>query len=202
MADNKKKKAKGKGDPYAKTPKAGPSQLRTKFYSEIRPTLMKELGLKNLNEVPRLAKIVVNTTTSEAVGNSKVLDVAAMELETITGQKPVITKARKSIANYKLREGMPLGVMVTLRQNMMYDFLSRLVQIALPRVRDFRGINPKSFDGRGNFSMSIEEQIIFPEIDYDKIDRIHGLSIAIVTTANTDAGGHALLKSLGMPFRK
>ena len=195
MAKDKKKKQK------VDAPPAGPSLLRKRYEDEIRKNLQSELGLGNVNQVPRLEKIVINTTTKEAIGNPKVLDQAAEEIATITGQKPVITKARKSIANYKLREGMPLGVTVTLRRDQMYDFYNKLVNVALPRVRDFRGVNPKGFDGRGNFSMGVQEQIIFPEIDYDKIERIHGLNITIVTSAETDEHGRALLKHLGMPFR-
>ena len=152
-------------------------------------------------QVPRLDKVIVNVTTKEAVQNPKVLDVALSEMQKITGQKPVITRARKSIATYKLRENMPIGVMVTLRGAKMYDFVSKLINVALPRVRDFRGVSGKAFDGRGNYSLGIQEQIIFPEIDYDKLERVQGMNIAIVTTARTDAEGKALLKHMGMPFR-
>lgn len=198
MAEKKKKKGK-EAHPDAKP--AGPSRLAARFRNEIAPALMKELALKNVNQVPRVRKVVINTTTKEALGNPKVLEQAASEIATITGQRPVITKARKSIASFKLRQGMPLGAMVTLRRDRMYDFLDKLVNVALPRVRDFRGVSGKAFDGRGNYSLGIQEQIIFPEIDYDQIDRIHGMNIAIVTSAATDAEGKALLKQLGMPFR-
>src|SRR2546428_722705 len=152
-------------------------------------------------QVPRLDKIIINTTTKEAVNNPKVLDAAQAEMTAITGQKPVVTRARKSIATYKLRANMPIGVMVTLRAGKMYDFFSKLVNVALPRVRDFKGVSGKAFDGRGNYSLGLQEQIIFPEIDYDKIQRVQGMNIAIVTTATSDAEGKALLKHLGMPFR-
>jgi large subunit ribosomal protein L5 len=152
-------------------------------------------------QVPKLERIVVNMGLGEAVQNAKLVESAAEELKTITGRKPVITRAKKSIASFKLREGMPIGVMVTLRGEQMYDFLDRLVSLALPRTRDFKGISPKAFDGRGNYTLGIREQIVFPEINYDKIDRIKGMNVTLVTTAETDEQGRALLKSLGMPFR-
>ena len=176
-------------------------KLAEKYKKEIAPALMKEFGWTNPMQVPRLSKVVVNITTKEAVQNPKVLDSAANELATITGQKPVVTRARKSIATYKLRENMPIGVMVTLRGEKMYDFVAKLISIALPRVRDFKGVSGKAFDGRGNYSLGIQEQIIFPEIDYDKLERVQGMNIAICTTAKSDAEGKALLKLMGMPFR-
>jgi large subunit ribosomal protein L5 len=162
---------------------------------------MKDFSFKNIMQVPKLERIVVNMGLGEAVQNAKLVESAVEELTAITGRKPVITRAKKSIASFKLREGMPIGVMVTLRGEQMYDFLDRLVSIALPRTRDFKGISPKSFDGRGNFTLGIREQIVFPEINYDKIDRIKGMNVTLVTTAETDEQGRALLKSLGMPFR-
>ena len=176
-------------------------KLQEKYKKEIVPALMKEFGFTNPMQVPRLFKVIVNTTTKEAVHNPKVLDAAAAEMQRITGQKPVITRARKSIATYKLRGNMPIGVMVTLRGPKMYDFVSKLINVALPRVRDFRGVSPKAFDGRGNYSLGLQEQIIFPEIDFDKLERVQGMNIAIVTTAKNDAEGKALLKQMGMPFR-
>ncbi|MFP6900164.1 MAG: 50S ribosomal protein L5, partial [Opitutales bacterium] len=159
-------------------------------------------GYTSREQVPKVSKIVVNTTTKEAIQTPKVLDQAAQEIANITGQRPVITKARKSIATYKLRAGMPLGVKVTLRRDRMYDFLDKFVNITLPRIRDFRGVSPKAFDGRGNFSVGVTEQLIFPEIDYNQVERIHGLNISIITSAKTDAEGRALLKHIGMPLRK
>ncbi len=177
------------------------ARLKELYHKELVPKLKKEFNYKSGMQVPRLQKILVNMGLGEAVQNIKVLDSATNELMVITGQKPVSTKARKSIANFKLRKGMPIGAMVTLRANRMYEFFDRLVNVSLPRVRDFRGVSGKSFDGRGNYSLGIKEQIIFPEIDYDKIDKIKGLNINIVTTAKTDEEGKALLKLLGMPFR-
>jgi large subunit ribosomal protein L5 len=177
------------------------SQLREAYQKEMVPQLMETLKLKNPMQVPRLVKIVLNIGMGEAIHNMKLLDSAVEELTLISGQKPVITRAKKSIAAFKLREGMPIGCMVTLRRNRMYDFMSKLVNIALPRVRDFRGISGKAFDGRGNYSLGIREQIIFPEIDYDKIDKINGLNVSIVTSAQTDQEGKELLKLMGMPFR-
>jgi large subunit ribosomal protein L5 len=176
-------------------------RLRNKYKDEIIPQLMKDFGFKNIMQVPKLERIVVNMGLGEAVQNAKLIESAAEELKAITGRKPVITRAKKSIASFKLREGMPIGVMVTLRGEQMYDFLDRLVSIALPRTRDFKGISPKAFDGRGNYTLGIREQIVFPEINYDKIDRIKGMNVTLVTTAETDEQGRALLKSLGMPFR-
>lgn len=177
------------------------ARLKELYHKELVPRLMKEFSYKNRMQVPRLGKILVNMGLGEAIQNIKILDSATNELMVITGQKPVTTKAKKSIANFKLRKGMSIGCMVTLRENRMYEFFDRLVNVSLPRVRDFRGVSGKSFDGRGNYSLGIKEQIIFPEIDYDKIDKIKGLSINIVTTAKTDEEGKALLGLLGMPFR-
>ena len=176
-------------------------KLQERYKKEIAPALMKELGLKNVMQVPKPVKVIVNITTKEAVQNPKVLDAAASELATITGQKPVVTRARKSIATYKLRQNMPIGVMVTLRGEKMYDFLAKLMYIALPRVRDFKGVSGKAFDGRGNYALGIQEQIIFPEIDYDKLERVQGMNIVICTSAQSDAEGKALLRAMGMPFR-
>ena len=176
-------------------------RLRTKYKDEIVPQLMKDFGFKNIMQVPKLERIVVNMGLGEAVQNAKLIESAAEELSAITGRKPVVTRAKKSIAGFKLREGMPIGVMVTLRGEQMYDFLDRLISIALPRTRDFKGISPKAFDGRGNYTLGIREQIVFPEVNYDKIDRITGMNVTLVTTAETDEQGRALLKSLGMPFR-
>jgi large subunit ribosomal protein L5 len=178
------------------------SHLRTVYKSETTPKLMNEFGYKSVMQVPKLTKIVLNMGLGEAIQNIKVLDSAVHELSLIAGQKPIITRARKSIAAFKLRAGMPIGCKVTLRGTRMYDFFNRLVNIALPRVRDFRGVSRKGFDGRGSYSLGIKEHIIFPEIDYDKIDKIKGLNVTIVTTARSDEEGMALLQSLGMPFRK
>ena len=175
-------------------------RLKTQYQDSVLPGLQKEFNYGNIMEVPKLEKIVVNTCLKEAITNMKVLDAAAEEIGLITGQKPVITRARNSIANFKLREGMPLGAKVTLRATIMWEFLDRLISVATPRIRDFRGLNPNGFDGRGNYSMGITEQIVFPEIDYDKVQRINGMNITFVTTAKTDEEGHALLKALGMPF--
>ena len=177
------------------------SQLKNIYENEIAPKLMDTFGYKNRMQVPKLDKIVLNMGLGEAIQNIKVLDAAAEELKAIAGQKPVITRAKKSIAAFKLREGMPIGCMVTLRHIRMYDFYYKLVNIALARVRDFRGVSPKAFDGRGNYSLGIKEHIIFPEVDYDKIDKIKGLNISIVTTAQTDAEGKQLLSLMGMPFK-
>ncbi len=178
------------------------SYLKTVYESEITPKLMDQFGYKSIMQVPKLTKIVLNMGMGEAIQNIKVLDSAIQELSLIAGQKPIITRARKSIATFKLRAGMPIGCKVTLRGLRMYDFFNRLVNIALPRVRDFRGVSPKGFDGRGSYSMGIKEHIIFPEIEYDKIDKIKGLNVTIVTTAPSDEEGVALLQSMGMPFRK
>lgn len=176
-------------------------RLREKYLTEIVPALMQEFKYTSVMQVPRLTKIVVNIGVGEAVQNSKALDAAVTDLTTITGQKPVITKAKKSIASFKLREGMSIGTMVTLRSERMFDFLDRLIHLALPRIRDFRGVSRRSFDGRGNYSLGLREQIVFPDIDYDKIDKIRGLEVVIVTTATDDEQAYALLKRLGMPFR-
>ncbi len=177
------------------------ARLRDRYYNEVRPALMKELGLENPMAAPKLEKIVVNMGVGEATQNAKVIDPAASEVAQITGQKPIITKARKSIAAFKVREGMPIGVMVTLRGDRMYEFFDRLVNIALPRVRDFRGVPTKSFDGRGNFTLGVRDQLIFPEIDYSKVEKMKGMNITIVTTAGSDDQARALLKHMGMPFR-
>jgi len=176
--------------------------LKEFYDSECGAQLQEQFGFTNVMEVPRIEKIVLNMGLGEAVQNPKIVENAANELTMIAGQKALITRAKKSIAGFKLREGMPIGCRVTLRSDKMYDFLSRLINIALPRVRDFRGISPKGFDGRGNYSLGIQEQIIFPEIDYDKIDKIRGFNISIVTSAKTDDVGLGLLKLLGMPFKK
>lgn len=176
-------------------------RLREKYKTEIVPALMQEFKYTSVMQVPRLTKAVVNVGVGEAVQNSKALDATVADLTTITGQKPVITKAKKSIASFKLREGMSIGAMVTLRSDRMYDFLDRLMALALPRIRDFRGVSRRSFDGRGNYSLGLREQIVFPDIDYDKIDKIRGLEVVIVTTATDDEQAYALLKRLGMPFR-
>jgi large subunit ribosomal protein L5 len=177
------------------------SRLKSLYDQEVRTLLMKEFNYRNVMETPQVEKIILNMGLGEAIQNIKILDNAVEELTLIAGQKPVITRAKKSIASFKLRENMPIGCTVTLRQDRMYDFLDKLVQIALPRVRDFRGVSPKSFDGRGNYTLGIREHIIFPEINYDKIDKIKGMNITIVTSARTDEEGRFLLKSLGMPFR-
>lgn len=176
-------------------------RLRTKYKDQIVPQLMKDFSFKNIMQVPKLERIVINMGLGEAVQNAKLIETAVEELAAITGRKPIVTRAKKSIATFKLREGMPIGVMVTLRGEQMYDFLDRLVSIALPRTRDFKGISPKAFDGRGNYTLGIREQIVFPEINYDRIDRIKGMNVTFVTTAKTDEQGRALLKSFGMPFR-
>ena len=176
------------------------ARLKKKYDEEVVPAMMKEFGYKNSLQVPRLERITLNMALSEATQNVKVLDSAAAELAAITGQRPVITKAKKAIANFKLRQGVPIGCMVTLRRDHMYEFLDRLIHAALPRVRDFKGISPKSFDGRGNYSLGLRDQIIFPEIVADKVDKSRGLTVSFVTTAHTDDEGRALLKHLGMPF--
>lgn len=177
------------------------ARLKEFYTKEIVPQLIKQFGYKNIMEVPKIEKIVINMGLGEAIQNVKILDSAAEELASIAGQKPVITKAKKSIASFKLRQGMPIGCMVTLRKERMYEFVDRLMHIALPRVRDFKGISPKGFDGRGNYSLGIKEQLIFPEINYDKVEKVKGLNISIVTTAKNDEEGRALLRLLGMPFR-
>lgn len=178
------------------------SQLQTYYEEEIVPKLKDKFNFGNIHEVPKIKKVVLNMGLGEAIQNIKILDSAVEELMTIAGQRPVVTRAKKSIAAFKLREGMPIGCMVTLRGKRMYDFLNKLINIALPRVRDFRGISPKAFDGAGNYSLGVKEQIIFPEIDYDKIDKIKGMNITIVTTARTNEHGRELLTLMGMPFRK
>jgi large subunit ribosomal protein L5 len=178
------------------------ARLKETYRAELVPQLMKELQLKNVMEVPRIEKVVVNMGLGEAIQNIKVLESAVEELGRITGQKAVITKAKKSIATFKLREGMPIGCMVTLRRDRAFEFLDRLINIALPRVRDFKGVSPKAFDGRGNYTLGIREQLIFPEVDLEKIDKVKGMNVTIVTTARTDEEGRALLSGLGMPFRK
>jgi large subunit ribosomal protein L5 len=177
------------------------SYLKSSYTNEIVPKLMDQFGYKNLMQVPKLTKIVLNMGLGEAIQNIKILDSAVEELSLIAGQRPVVTRARKSIAAFKLRAGMPIGCRVTLRGSNMYDFFTRLVNVALPRVRDFRGISPKAFDGRGNYSLGLREHIIFPEIEYDKIDKIKGLNVTIVTTARNDEECRALLRLMGMPFR-
>ena len=178
------------------------TRLYLKYKNDIVPALKKELGFDNIMQLPKLDKIVLNQTFADAVQNAKLLNTAAEEMALITGQKPVITKAKKSISNFKLREGMPIGVSVTLRKERMWSFFDRLISIALPRVRDFRGVNARGFDGRGNYNMGIKEQTVFPEIVYDKVDKARGMNITICTTANNDAEGKALLDAFGFPFRK
>jgi large subunit ribosomal protein L5 len=177
------------------------ARLQDQYKAEIVPKLKEKFGYRNVMQVPKLSKVVVNMGLGDAIENVKVIETAAAEIAIITGQKPVVTKARKSIANFKLREGVPIGVMVTLRRDRMYNFLDKLIAIALPRVRDFKGVSPKGFDGRGNYTLGIKEQIMFPEVNYDKIDKIRGMNITIVTTARTDEEGLELLRLMGMPFR-
>jgi large subunit ribosomal protein L5 len=176
------------------------SRLKQKYENEVVPALKKKFNYKNIMEVPKLEKVVINMGISDARENPKAIDAAANDLAIITGQKPIITKAKKSIAAFKLRKGMPIGAKVTLRAEKMYDFLDKLFNVNLPRVRDFKGVSPDAFDGRGNYTLGIKEQLIFPEIDYDKIDRVRGMDITIVTTAKTDEEARELLKNLGMPF--
>jgi len=177
------------------------ARLKERYRNEIVPALMKEMGYRNPMQVPRLEKIVINIGLGEATQNAKLLDAAVEELAAITGQRPIVTRARKAIANFRLRAGMPIGCAVTLRGERMYEFFDRLVNVALPRVRDFRGVSDRSFDGRGNYSLGIREQIIFPEVNLDKVEKIRGMTVSIVTTAKSDAEAKALLKALGMPFR-
>jgi large subunit ribosomal protein L5 len=177
------------------------ANLKTLYNNELAPKLKEELGLSNVMEVPRITKITINMGVGEALGDKKALENALADLEKIAGQKPVVTKARKSIAGFKVREGWPIGCKVTLRRERMYEFLERLISISIPRIRDFRGMSSKSFDGRGNYAMGVNEQIIFPEIDYDKVDKLRGLDIAITTTARTDEEGRALLKAFNFPFK-
>ncbi len=177
--------------------------LVEQLYREVAvPNLMERFGYKNPLQVPKLVKVSLNMGLGEAIQNPKILDTATEELAFISGQRPVITRAKRSIAAFKVRQGMPIGCMVTLRRNRMYDFLTKLIHIAIPRIRDFRGISPKGFDGRGNYTLGIKEHLIFPEVDYDKIDKIKGLNITVVTTANTDEEARCLLDGIGMPFRK
>lgn len=195
--DSKSKKA---AEPFVK--RTAPARLHAKFDNEVLPALMKEFNYTTPMQVPKLLKITVNMGLGEALQNPKLIDAAEEELRTITGQKPVVTTARKSIAVFKLREGQRIGCAVTLRRERMYEFFDRLVSFALPRTRDFRGVSPKAFDGRGNYTFGIKEQIIFPEVNYDKIEKIMGLNVTVVTSARTDEEGRALLKHLGVPFRK
>lgn len=176
------------------------ARLKTKYQNDVVPAMMKEFGYRNAMQVPRLEKITVNVGVGEATQNAKAIDAAVAEIMTITGQKPVVTRAKKAIANFKLREGVPIGCMVTLRRDRMYEFLDRLIHVALPRVRDFKGISNRSFDGRGNYSLGLREQIIFPEIHADRVEKARGLTITITTTAKTDPEGLALLRFMGMPF--
>lgn len=178
------------------------ARLKDKYKNEIAPAIAKEFGIENPMAIPKIEKIVINMGIGEAISNAKILDTAAEELRSITGQKPVVTKAKKSIAAFKLRQNMPIGTMVTLRGDRMYEFLDRLISVALPRVRDFRGISGKAFDGRGNYTLGIREQLIFPEIDFNKVDKTRGMNISIVTTATNDEQSRALLKAMGMPFRQ
>jgi large subunit ribosomal protein L5 len=205
------KQAKGDkgGAPEKKAPEkpaeperpAAPARLRIRYEQQVRPDLMKEFGFTNPMQAPKLDKVVVNMGLGEAINNGKIIDASVEQLASITGQKPVVTKSRKSIANFKLRQGQSIGAMVTLRGDRMYEFFDRLVSIALPRVRDFKGVSPKAFDGKGNYTLGVREQIIFPEINYDKVEKIKGLNITVVTTARNDEEGRALLRHLGMPFR-
>ena len=178
------------------------ARLKVKYTEEIAPALMNKFQYKSVMQIPKLDKIVINVGAGEAKDNAKVIDSISGDLATITGQKPIVCRAKKSVANFKLREGMPIGVKVTLRGEKMWEFMDRLFNVALPRVRDFRGINPNSFDGRGNYSLGIKEQLIFPEIEYDKIDKVRGMDVCFVTTANTDEEGRELLKLMGAPFEK
>jgi large subunit ribosomal protein L5 len=176
-------------------------QLKTTYQEKIVPKLMDQFKYTNIHQVPKVVKVTINRGLGEASQNAKALDASINEIATIAGQKPVVTRAKKAIAGFKIRKGVPVGVMVTLRSDRMYAFLERLINLTLPRIRDFRGVNPKSFDGRGNYSLGLREQLIFPEIEYDSIDQIRGMDISIITTANTDEEGRALLKEMGMPFR-
>lgn len=177
------------------------TRLKTYYHETVVPKLIEQFQYENIHQVPKLVKVVVNRGLGEASQNAKALESSLDEIATITGQRPVVTRAKKAIAGFKIRQGMPVGIMVTLRAARMYDFVDRLVSLSLPRIRDFRGIDPKSFDGRGNYSLGLREQLIFPEIEYDSIDQIRGMDISIVTTATTDEEGRALLKEMGMPFR-
>jgi large subunit ribosomal protein L5 len=177
------------------------TQLKTLYQETIVPNLMEQFQYTNIHQVPKLVKVTVNRGLGEGAQNAKALESSLNEIAVITGQKPVVTRAKKAIAGFKIRQGMPVGLMVTLRGERMYSFLERLINLSLPRIRDFRGISPKSFDGRGNYTLGVREQLIFPEVDYDSIDQIRGMDISIITTANTDEEGRALLKAMGMPFR-
>lgn len=177
-------------------------RLKERYIKDVIPAMTREFSYKNVMQVPRLEKVIVHVTLGEATQNIKLLDAAERELAAITGLKPVITKSKKAIAGFKLKQGVPLGCKVTLRGDRMYEFMDRLISVALPRIRDFRGLSPKSFDGKGNYSFGIKEQFIFPEIDYDKVEMVHGLDITICTTARTDEEGKALLRYIGIPFRK
>ena len=176
------------------------SRLKEKYLNEVAPALMEKFGYKNVMEIPKIEKVVVNMGVGEAVGNPKVLDAAVNDLMTIVGQRPVVTRAKKSIAAFKIREGMPIGTKVTLRGGRMFEFLDKLLNVSLPRVRDFRGVSPRAFDGRGNYTLGVKEQLIFPEIEYDKVDKIRGMDIVIVTTAKSDEEARELLRLMGMPF--
>ncbi|NET10751.1 MAG: 50S ribosomal protein L5 [Symploca sp. SIO2B6] len=176
-------------------------RLKTLYNDKIVPKLMEQFEYSNIHQVPKVVKVTVNRGLGEAAQNAKSLEAALTEIAVITGQKPVVTRARKAIAGFKIRKGMPVGIMVTLRSERMYAFLDRLINLALPRIRDFRGVSPNSFDGRGNYTLGVREQLIFPEVDYDSIDQIRGMDISVITTANTDEEGRALLKEMGMPFR-
>jgi len=204
--EKKEKRKKGDAGPQRKLAaedvKGPPPRLRDRYQKEVVPALMKELGFKNPMQVPRLQKVVVNMGLGEALTNNKMIDASVDQLMSITGQKPVVTRARKAIANFKLRAGQPIGAMVTLRNERMWEFMDRLMNLALPRVRDFKGVSPKAFDGKGNFTLGVREQIIFPEINYDQVEKVKGMNVSIVTTAKNDEEGRALLKHLGMPFRQ
>jgi len=200
-ADKGEKPAKGKAEPTPSIPRI-PARLRERFRTEIAPALMRQFNYANRMQVPEVKKVVVNMGLGEAVANVKVIDIAVAEMAAITGQKPVVTKAKKSEASFKLRAGMPIGCKVTMRGERMYEFLDRLLSIALPRIRDFRGVPAKSFDGRGNYSLGIREQLIFPEIRYDKVEATRGMDICIETSARTDEEARALLEQIGFPFRK
>jgi len=178
------------------------SRLRDRYSKEVAPALAKEFGYKNVMAIPKVEKVVVNMGLGEATGNAKIVDVGADELARVTGQKPVVTRAKKSIAQFKVRKGMPIGAMVTLRGDRMWEFLDRLISIALPRVRDFRGVSPRGFDGRGNYTLGLRDQLLFPEIDYMKVDKARGMNVSVVTTAKTDEEARKLLQFIGMPFRQ
>ena len=201
-ADKAKKAAEAAAAPKGPKAPVEPARLRVKYRAEVVPALTKQFGYANVMQVPKLVKVVLNRGAGDAASEAKVIESYVEELQAITGQRPVVTRARRSIAAFKLREGMPIGCKVTLRGDRMYEFFDRLVSLTLPRVRDFRGVSPKGFDGRGNFNLGLDEQIIFPEIEYDKIVRVKGVSISVSTTAKTDDEGRALLKALGFPFRE